>query len=67
MKNILTRVLIGLTTFLIIYLLISFVKLTLNFTQWNEEARFAFILFGSLISLFISTAPYEIYKKEKGL
>jgi hypothetical protein len=59
MRNILIRLSIGLTVFSIIYLLVSFVKLTLDFTQWSEISRFGFVLIGGLISTFIAIVPYE--------
>ena len=59
MRNILIRLSIGLTVFSIIYLLVSFVKLTLDFTQWSEISRFGFVLCGGIISLALSIAPYE--------
>ena len=59
MRNILIRLSIGLTVFSIIYLLISFVKLTLDFTQWSEISRFGFVLIGGLISTFLGIVPYE--------
>lgn len=59
MRNILIRLSIGLTVFSVIYLLVSFVKLTLDFTQWSEISRFSFVLISGLISTFIAIAPYE--------
>jgi hypothetical protein len=59
MRNILIRLSIGLTVFSIIYLLVSFVKLTLDFTQWSEISRFGFVFIGGLISTFLAIAPYE--------
>ncbi len=59
MRNIIIRLSIGLISFSIIYLMISFVRLTIDFTQWSEEARFGFIIFGGFISLFSATAPYD--------
>jgi hypothetical protein len=59
MRNILIRLSIGLIIFSVIYLLVSFVKLTLDFTQWSEISRFGFVLCGGIISFVLSIAPYE--------
>lgn len=59
MRNILIRLFIGIIAFLIVYLLIALVTLTLDITKWSEENRVVLSLFGAILSLLSSTAPYS--------
>jgi hypothetical protein len=62
MKNIIARFLIGLSVLIIMYLIVSFVKLTFDFTNWSEGTRFFLSVFGTVLALFVALAPYEIEK-----
>lgn len=53
-----------LPTLFIIYLVISFIKIQINFFLWNENTRIIYILMSSFFS-FIVLAVYNILKNEK--
>lgn len=61
MRNILTKLLIGLIAFSIIYLLASFVELTLDFTQWSEELRLSISVYSgfSILVLIIYLGDFK--------
>ena len=59
MKQLLIRIGIAASVFLITYLLVSFVKLSFDITKWPEEARIATALFGGGLGFALSTFPYD--------
>ena len=64
-RELLIRAGLGAIGFLIIYLLTSFVKLTFNISNWDEETRFMMALFGIGLSALLSTYPgYKFKNKE---
>ena len=60
MKNIIARFIIALTVLIILYLIFSFVNLTFDFTMWSRMNRFFLAMFGTVLSGFVSLAPYKI-------
>ena len=64
MRELLLRSIIGVSTFLVVYLLVAFVKLSFDFSSWNEEGRFVVALFGGALGLASSTFPGYNFKKK---
>jgi hypothetical protein len=64
MKELLIRSIIGISTFLIVYLLTVFVKLSFDFSKWSEETRFFFVIFGTAFAVIASTCPLYNFKEK---
>lgn len=50
-KLFLLKITLFLVTFFLVYLGVSFVKLTFYFSLWNEETRFIMLMLGSLLGI----------------
>lgn len=59
MKKIPAYIKIPLFTFIIMYLLVSFIKGNMNFIAWSIDLRFAMILVWGFISALTIVAYYD--------
>lgn len=59
-KELIIRILIGLATFTLFYLLACFYSASFNIKEWSEPVRGFIALFGGTTSLLISARPLEI-------
>jgi|688.fasta_scaffold285515_4 hypothetical protein len=63
-KELLVRIGIAAFTFLIAYLLTSFVTLSFNITKWSEDARLITVLCGFGLGFAIATYPGYKFEDE---
>jgi hypothetical protein len=64
MRELLLRSIIGVSTFLVVYLLAAFVKVSFDFSLWSEECRAVVAIFGGALGLASSTFPGHNFKKK---
>jgi hypothetical protein len=63
MENLKYRLGIGVTVFIFIYLLGSFVEASFNIALWNKPTRGMVALLGGLLSVVFATYPFYKFKK----
>lgn len=63
-KELFYRVLIGLISFLSVYLVGCFVKISFDITEWDEFTRGFVGIFGLLIGIILATCPLFDFKNK---
>lgn len=56
-KELTTRTLLFITTMVLVYLLVSFANLQLDFRLWSFNTRACYAALGPLFSLFVASNP----------